>query len=181
MSTQNPSTRIRKKSTKNQRQLSTGESGLPAFSAPNAADTEKNRLKGFGNDDGEINYLKRLALRAQISSHGGYNKFVPDLSELEIQTSEYLEQLNKLNRDPNSRVTCTALQSRFNSTSFFNIAQELAQLKLARESVLEIETLIDSGVAGWLNRATGAGSEGAKRATSRKTFAELAPRTVTEP
>ena len=55
MSTTNPTTRVRKKATKNQRQLATGEAGLPAFSAPNAADTEKNRLRGFGNDDGEIN------------------------------------------------------------------------------------------------------------------------------
>ena len=174
MSTSNPSNNVRKKSTKKMAHLTTG-AGLPSFSAPNAVDTEKNHLQGFGNDSGEIAYLKRLALRSELAGTQ-FNKFVPDLSEMEITCSYYMEQLNTMNRNPAMRLQVAALQSRFNSTSFFNIAQELASLKLNRESVLEVEALIDGGVNGWLAKSTGRESNGALRAQERQNFAEAAAR-----
>ena len=65
---------------------------------------------------------------------------------------------------------------RFNSTNVFNIAQELASLKLARQSIQEMEALIDSGVEAMVLKATGADSASAKRASARKTFAEAGAR-----
>ena len=176
MSTSNPSNNIRKKSSKKMAQMSSGSASLPAFSAPNAADTEKNHLTGFGNDQNEIQYLKRLALRAQLTAYPAYNQMVPDMSEMEMQTSYYLNQLNTMNRNPELRLQVTALCSRFNSTSLFNIAQELATLRLNRESVLEVEALIDGGVDAWLDNSTGPASNGAYRASGRANFAATAHR-----
>ena len=176
MSTSNPSNNIRKKSSKKMTQLASGSASLPAFSAPNAADTEKNHLQGFGNDQNEIQYLKRLALRAQLSAYPAYNSMVPSMSEMEVQTSYYLNQLNTMNSNPQMRLQVTALCSRFNSTSMFNIAQELATLRMNRESVLEVEALIDGGVDAWLDNSTGPSSNGAYRASGRAYFAAQAPR-----
>jgi formylmethanofuran dehydrogenase subunit E-like metal-binding protein len=172
MSTQNPYNNVKKRPGKGMAQMGTGGSGLPSFSAPNAADTEKNRLHGFGAEvDGEINYLKRLSLRAKLAKNPAYSKFVPDLSELEIMTSNYLDQLNALSRDPAQQMVLQNLYSKFNSTSVFNIAQELAQLRMARDSVAQLESLVENGIESWIEKSTGQTSDAAKRASRRQAFA----------
>ena len=170
MSVENPTNRVRRKPGKPMPKLS-GSGQLPNYSGTNPGDTEKNKLHGFAEVDGEINYLKRLSLRANLTG-SAYNNFVPDLSEREIVVAEYLQKLNKLNRDPSKRMVMQNLFHRFNSSSVFNICQELADLKLAWQSVQEMEALVDSGVEAMVDRATGQTSASAKRAAARDAFAQ---------
>ena len=97
----------------------------PAIPAPTLETLRKNKLHGFSEVDGEINYLKRLSLRANLTGTA-YNNFVPDLSEKEIVVADYLQKLNKLNRDPTKRMVMQNLFHRFNSV--------LASLISARSS-----------------------------------------------
>ena len=174
MSVENPTNRVRRKPGKPMPKLG-GAGQLPNYSGTNPGDTEKNKLHGFAEVDGEINYLKRLSLRANLTGTA-YDNFVPDLSEKEIVVADYLQKLNKLNRDPTKRMVMQNLFHRFNSSSVFNICQELADLKLARQSVQEMEALVDGGVEAMVDKATGQTSASAKRAAARKVFAQKGAR-----
>lgn len=174
MSTENPTNRVRKKPGKALPKLA-GPGQLPTYSGTNPIETEKNKLYGFAEVDGEINYLKRLALRSSLTG-SVYGGFVPDLSEHEIVVGDFLQKLNDLNRDPAKRLIMQNLYHRFNSSNIFNIAQELASLKMARQSVQEMEALVDEGVQSFTEKATGVNSASAKRATARKVFAEAGAR-----
>ena len=174
MSIENPTNRVRKKQGKPLPKLA-GPGQLPSYSGTNPIETEKNKLHGFAEVDGEINYLKRLSLRSSLAGTA-YGGFVPDLSEHEITVASFLEKLNKINRDPSKRMVMQNLYHRFNSSNLFNICQELASLRLARQSVQEMECLIDDGVEAMLEKATGVDSASAKRASARKAFAEAGAR-----
>ena len=93
------------------------------------------------------------------------------MSEKEIVVASYLQKLNSINRDPTKRMVMENLFHRFNSRSCFNIAQELAELKLSRQSVQELEALVDDGVEAMVDKATGAASASGKRAAARQSFA----------
>jgi len=170
MSVENPSNRVRRKQGKAMPKLA-GPGQLPGYSGTNPGDTERNKLHGFAEIEGEIDYLKRLSLRSSLAG-STYSDFVPDLSEREIMVGDYLKKLNEINRDPAQRMVMENLFHRFNSRNVYNICQELSDLKLARQSVQELEALIDGGVAAFTQKATGLKSESAKRAQMRKTFSE---------
>ena len=168
MSIENPTNRVHKKQGKPLPKLA-GPGQLPSYSGTNPAETEKRKLTGFA-DLSEIDYLKRLSLRSNLAGTP-YNVYVPDLSEHEIVVGSFLEKLNNLNRDPTKRMVMQNLYHRFNSSNLFNIAQELASLKMARQSVQEMEALVDHGVESMVEKATGVDSASAKRASARKAFA----------
>ena len=169
MSIENPTNKVRRKPGKALPKLG-GGGPLPDYSGINPGDTERNRLHGFSEVDEELNYLKRLSLRASLAG-SSYQSFVPDLSEKEIVVADYLTKLNKLNRDPSKRMVMENLFHRFNSRSCFNISQELASLKLSRQSVQELEALVDDGVEAMVSKATGSDSASAERAKAREQFA----------
>ena len=173
--TENPTARVRKKAGRKMAQIH-GPGQLPQFSVPNAGDVEKNQLHGFAEIDSEIAYLKRLALRAELSKNPAYSKFVPDLNEREVLVASYLEQLNKLSRDPAKRLVLENVFTKFNSTNVFNIAQEMAELRLNKNSVDQMEALISGGVDAMVEKATGLNSDAAQRARDRAGFAAAGAR-----
>jgi len=118
------------------------EAGLPQWEGPNYAQVERNQILGFG-DDSEMAYLKRLKIRGEIAKDGVRNKFVPPPSDLEIEVGRQLENLNNLNENDDKRIQVELLMARFNTRSIFNIAQELAILKLERQSIKELEAIVD--------------------------------------
>ena len=176
MATHDPSASVRRKPKAAGAKLPSAK-GLPEFSAPNYSDVVKNHLRDLGSEiEPELNYLKRLSLRSKLANTD-YSKFVPCASDRELATGEWLEQLNAINAsaDANQRATLELLFARFNTRSVFNIACELANLRLQKQSVKEIEALIDNGPVGFVNQLLG--PTAADKAAQRRAYSAPAPRT----
>ena len=145
---QDPTTRVRRKP-KGDRPKKAGMGGLPEFSAPNYEDVEKNNLWQIGADSGELDYLKRLKLRQNLAGTG-YERFVPPASDRKLAVGQELAVLNAMNnaQDERSKVALELLFARFNTRSVWQVAQELAHLKLQKQSIDEIDALVTGGIAG---------------------------------
>ena len=174
-SIQDPTARVRRKPKKDMAKMPAA-AGLPEFSAPDYTSVERNHLRDLGQEiEPEIAYLKRLALRGQVSANPEMAQFVPAASDRELATGHYLQLLNGLNmsKNPNDRLKLEVLFSRFNSRSTFNVATEMSLLALQKRSVQEIDALISSGVDGMINTMSTGGAELAEK---REKFHQ-APRT----
>ena len=146
---QDPTTRVRRKP-KGDRPKKAGMGGLPEFSAPNYEDVEKNNLWQIGADSGELDYLKRLKLRQNLAGTA-HDRFVPPASDRELAVGRELENLNALNnaQDERSKVALELIFARFNTRSIWQVAQEIAHLKLQKQSINEIDALVSNNVQGF--------------------------------
>jgi hypothetical protein len=153
-----PTSRVRRTNKKQGAKLPSA-SGLPEFASPNYGDVEKNLLKQTGAEiDGELNYLKRLNLRAKLRGKPESN-LVPLPSDREVQIGQWMAKLNALNasKNPMDRSSLEVLYARMNSRSLFNIASELSDLTLQKQSIAEIESLVASGPTGMMTSVLNAG------------------------
>ncbi len=174
---EDPTNRVRRKPKGDRPKLNTGSH--PEFSAPRYTDVEKENYQGSGADLNETAYLKRLSLRSKLVD-SKYANFVPDLSDLELETGRQMAILNAFNRsdNPADRGTLEILFSRFGSRSLFAIAQEISQLKLSKQSIYEIEQLVVGGPQGMLEAIVGVERGGqpsskGQRARERAAFAAI--------
>ena len=157
---QDPTTKVRRKP-KAQGAKVASASGLPEFASPNYADVEKNHLKQTGAEvDQELSYLKRLNLRAKLRGKPESN-MVPLPSDREIQIGQWMEKLNALNASKNQldRSSLEVLYARMNSRSLFNIASELSDMTLQKQSISELEALVANGPTGMMVSVLGAGTK----------------------
>jgi len=157
---EDPTTKVRRSAKKSGAKLPSA-AGMPEFSSPNYGDVEKNLLRSTGAEiDAELTYLKRLNLRAKLRGKPEA-KLVPGESDREVMIGQWMEKLNNLNasKNPLDRSSMEVLFSRMNSRSIFNIATELSDISLQKQSIAEIEALVANGPTRMMTSVLNAGNK----------------------
>ena len=177
---EDPTNKVRRKPKKDRAKLNTSQD-LPEFSSTRYADVEKENYQISGADMAETAYLKRLSLRKKLEG-SKFQDYVPDLSDLELETGRQMAMLNAMNRsaDPSNRASLELLFSRFNSRSLFQISTEISKLRLSKQSLQELEQLVMNGPVAMVGEIVGTNQDSFAKAKDRSRgdfFKQEGPRT----
>lgn len=119
--------------------------GLPVYASRGYDEVDKDILEGFApKPEDELAFLKRLKLRSEIS-HVDMSQYMPPPSDLEVVTGNFMTSLGKISKSnkKEDKLTMLLLREKFNTSSEYNIAQQLARMRLESQSVKAVAALVE--------------------------------------
>ena len=142
MSIRDPTLSVSKKGKHVPRKTDVNKNSLPEWTQQDITEHDITRFIDH-SESNEINYLKRLKLRHQVLQ-GEHSDLVPPISGLEAEIGIQLKKLNPIAIDPQHKMKLDLLCLKFKTDSIYEIAKGLAVAKMERQSVQEVQRLVDA-------------------------------------
>ena len=142
MSIKDPTLSVSKKGKHVPRKTDVNKNSLPEWTQQDITEHDITRFIDH-SESNEINYLKRLKLRHQVLQ-GVHSDLVPPISGLEAEIGIQLKKLNLIALDPAHKMKLDLLCLKFKTDSIYEIAKGLAVAKMERQSVQEVQRLVDA-------------------------------------
>ena len=142
MSIREPYQSVSKKGKHVPRKKDVNASSLPEYTQQDITEHDITRFIDH-SESNEVQYLKRLKLRAQVLS-GPNKNLVPPISGLEAEIGIQLSKLNTIALDRSQRLKLDFVCLKFKTDSLYEIAKALAVAKMERQTIKEVQTLVDA-------------------------------------